>query len=96
MGRKILLKWRNKLEAQKTKKKKKKRGEGRIGKIPEKEFTVMIGNMFQNLEKRMDKMPWSNQEINTINKCIEEIKNKSTKMNNTIMEIKKFSRRKQW
>ena len=55
----------------------------------------MIGKMFQNLEKRMDKMRRSNQQINTITKDIEEIKNKPIKINNTIMKIKKFSRRKQ-
>ena len=48
----------------------------------------MIGRMFQNLEKRMDKMPRSNQQINTITKDTEKKKNESTMMNNTIMEIK--------
>ena len=58
-----------------SEKKKKKE----IGKIPEKEFSVMIGKMFQNLEKIMDKMQRSNQQINTITKDIEEIKNKPKK-----------------
>ena len=43
---------------------------GGIRKIPEKEFKVMIGKMFQNLEKIMDKMAGSNQQINTIIKDI--------------------------
>ena len=48
----------------------------------------MKGKIFQNLANRMDRMPRSSQQINTITKDIEEIKNKPTKMNSTIMEIK--------
>ena len=36
----------------------------------------------------MARMPRSSQQINTITKDIEEIKNKPTKMSSTIMEIK--------
>ena len=46
--------------------------EEEIGKLPEKEFRVMIVKMFQNIENRMQKM----QAINTVNKDLEEIKNK--------------------
>ena len=46
--------------------------EEEIGKLPEKEFRVMIVKMFPNIENRMQKM----QAINTINKDLEEIKNK--------------------
>ena len=54
-----------------------------IGKLPEKEFRVLIVNMIQNLESRMEKME---ESINIFNKDLEEIKNKQT--NNTITEIK--------
>ena len=43
-----------------------------IGKLPEKEFRVLIVNMIQNLENRMEKMQ---ESINTFNKYLEEIKN---------------------
>ena len=46
--------------------------EEEIGKLPEKEFRVMIVKMFQNIENRKQKM----QAINTVNKDLEEIKNK--------------------
>ena len=54
-----------------------------IGKLPEKEFRVLIVNMIQNLESRMEKMQ---ESINIFNKDLEEIKNKQT--NNTITVIK--------
>ena len=54
-----------------------------VGKLPEKEFRVMIVKMIQNLENRMDK-----ESISTFNKDLEEMKNKQTGMNNTIAEIK--------
>ena len=54
-----------------------------IGKLPEKEFRVLIVNMIPNLESRMEKMQ---ESINIFNKDLEEIKNKQT--NNTITEIK--------
>ena len=58
------------------------RNEEEIGKLPEKEFRIMIVNMIKNLENKMDKMQES------INKDLEELKNKHTKTNNTITEIK--------
>ena len=54
--------------------------EGEIGKLPEKEFRIMIVKMIKNLESKMEKMQES------INKDLEELKNKYT--NNTITEIK--------
>ena len=51
-----------------------------IGKLPEKEFVIMIANMIKNLESKMETMQES------INKGLEELKNKHT--NNTITEIK--------
>ena len=54
--------------------------EEEIGKLPEKEFRIMIVKMIKNLENRMEAMQES------INKDLEELKNKYTK--NTITEIK--------
>ena len=56
--------------------------EEEIGKLPEKEFRIMIVRMIKkkNLENKMEKMQES------INKDLEELKNKQT--NNTITEIK--------
>ena len=56
--------------------------EGEIGKLPEKEFRIMIVKMIRNLENKMDKMQES------INKDLEELKNKHIETNNTITEIK--------
>ena len=50
--------------------------EEEIGKLPEKEFRMMIVQIIKNLESRMEKMQKS------INKDLEELKNKHT--NNTI------------
>ena len=47
----------------------------------------MIVKMIKNLEKKMEKMQES------INKDLKELKNKHTETNNTITEIKKYSRR---
>ena len=58
--------------------------EEEIGKLPEKEFRIMIAKMIKNLENRMEKMQES------INKDLEELKNKYTETNNTITEIKIF------
>ena len=44
--------------------------EEKIGKLPEKEFRIMIVKMVKNLENRMGKMQES------INKDVEELKNK--------------------
>jgi len=43
-----------------------------IGKLPEKEFRIMIIKMIQNFKTRMEKMQES------INKVLEDIKNKQT------------------
>ena len=56
--------------------------EEEIGKLLEKEFRIMIVKMSKNLENRMEKI----QE--TINKDLEELKNKHTETNNRITEIK--------
>ena len=55
--------------------------EEEIGKLPEKEFRIMIVKMIKNLESKMEKMQES------INKDLEELKNKPTETNNTITEI---------
>ena len=56
--------------------------EAEIGKLPEKEFRIMIVKMIKNLENKMQKIEES------INKDLEELKNKHTETNNTIAEIK--------
>ena len=56
--------------------------EEKIGKLPEKQFRIMILKMIKNLGNRMEKMQES------INKDLEELKNKQTDTNNTITEIK--------
>ena len=56
--------------------------EEEIGKLPEKEFRIMIIKMIKNLENKMEKMQES------INKDLEELNNKHTETNNTITEIK--------
>ena len=53
--------------------------EEEMGKLPEKEFRIMIVKMIKNLESKMQKMQES------INKDLEELKNKHT--NSTITEI---------
>ena len=63
--------------------------EQEIGKLLEKEFRIMIVKMIQNLENKMEKMSES------INKGLEELKNKHRETKNTITEIKKYSRRNQ-
>ena len=72
--------------------------EEEIGKLPEKEFRIMIVKMIKNLEIKMEKMQES------INKDLEELKNKHTETSNTITEIKntlegiisKISEAEQW
>ena len=54
--------------------------EKEIGKLPEKEFRIMIVKMLKNPEHKMEKMQES------INKDLEGLKSKHT--NNTITEIK--------
>ena len=56
--------------------------EEEIWSLPEKEFSIMIVKIIQNLVNRTEKT----QE--TFNKDLEELKNKQTMMNNTINEIK--------
>ena len=55
--------------------------EEEIGKPPEKEFRMIL-KMIKNLENKMDKMQ------DSINKNLEELKNKHTQTNNTVAEIK--------
>ena len=62
--------------------------EEELGKLPEKEFRIMIVKMIKNLENKMEKMQES------INKDLEELKNKHAEINNTITEIK-YCRRNQ-
>ena len=56
--------------------------EEEIGKLPEKEFRIMIVKRFKILENKMEKMQES------INKDIEELQNKHTETNTIITEIK--------
>ena len=56
--------------------------EEEIGKLPEKESRIMVVKMINNLENKMEKMQES------INKDLEELKNKHIQTNNTISEIK--------
>ena len=53
--------------------------EEEIGELPEKEFRI---KKVKNLENKMEKMQES------INKDLQELKNKHTETNNTITEIK--------
>ena len=59
------------------------KNEEEIGKLPEKEFRIMIVKMIKNLESKMEKMKES------ISKDLEELKNKHAETNNTTTEIKK-------
>ena len=52
------------------------------GKLPEKEFRIIVIKMIKNLENKMEKMQES------INKDLEELTNKHTETNNIITEIK--------
>ena len=56
--------------------------EEEIGKLPEKELRIMIVKMIKNLENKMEKMQES------INKDLQELKNKHTETNNIIVEFK--------
>ena len=58
--------------------------EEEIGELPEKDFRIIIVKMIKNLENKMVKMQES------INKDLEELKNRHTETNNTITEIKNF------
>ena len=54
--------------------------EEEIGKLPEKELRIMIAKMIKNLENKMEKMQES------INKDLEQLKNRHTEISNTITE----------
>ena len=56
--------------------------EEETGKLPEKENRIMIIKVIKNLENKMEKMQES------VNIDLEELKNKHTETNNTIIEIK--------
>ena len=56
--------------------------EEKIGKLTEKEFRIMIVKIIKNLENKMEKMQKS------INKDLEELKNKHTETNNTLLNLK--------
>ena len=56
--------------------------EEEIGKLPKKEFRIMIVKMIKNLESKMEKMQES------INKDLEELNNKYAETNNTTTGIK--------
>ena len=56
--------------------------EQEIGKLPEKDFRIMIVKMIKNLESKMEKMQES------INKDLEELNNKYAETNNTTTGIK--------
>ena len=59
-----------------------KLNEVEIGKLPEKEFRIMIMKMIQDLGKTTEEM----QEMHT--KDLEELKNKKQRLNNTLEGIK--------
>ena len=54
----------------------------------------MIVKMIENLENRMEARIEKMQEM--FNKALEELKNKQWVMNNTITEMKKYTRRNQY
>ena len=56
-----------------------------IGKLPEKEFKIMIVKMIQGLRKRMEAKIEMMQEM--FIKDLEELKNKQTEMNSTLEGI---------
>ena len=56
--------------------------EEEMGKLPEKEFRIMIIKMIKNPENKMEKMQEST------NKDLGELKNKHSETKNTITEVK--------
>ena len=56
--------------------------EEETGKLPEKEFRIMILKMIKNLENKMEKMQES------VNKDLEELKNKHTETNTQLLKLK--------
>jgi len=61
-----------------------------IGNLPEKEFRTVIVKMIQDLGKRMEAKTEKMQEILT--KDLEELKNKKTEVNNTLLLLLLLSR----
>ena len=57
--------------------------EKEIGKLPEKEFRIVIVKMIKNIESKMEKMQES------INKVLEELKNKYAETNQ-LLKLKIF------
>ena len=55
---------------------------GEIGKLPEKEFRIILVKMIRNLENKMEKIQES------INKDLEKLKKKRTETNNITTEIR--------
>ena len=56
--------------------------ENETGKLPEKEFRIMIVNLITNLENKLE------ERQESINKDLEELKNNHAETNNTITKIK--------
>ena len=56
--------------------------EEEIGKLPEKEFRIMTVKMIKNFENKMEKMQES------INKDLEELKNKHTETTTQLLKLK--------
>ena len=56
--------------------------EEEIGKLPEREFRIMIVKLIKNLENKVEKTQAS------INRDLEELMNKRTETNNPVTEIK--------
>ena len=56
--------------------------EEEVGKLPEKEFIIMIIKLIKNLENKMEKMQES------INKDLEELKNKHTETTTQLLKLK--------
>ena len=61
-----------------------------IGKIPEKEFRIMIVKLTQHLGKRMEAKIEKMQEMFT--KDLEDLRNKPTEMNNILVKRKSLRR----
>ena len=57
-----------------------------IGNLPEKEFTIMIVKMIQDLGKRTEAKIEKMQKM--FKKDLKELRNKQTERNNTITEMK--------
>ena len=63
--------------------------EEEIGKLPEKEFQIMIVKMIKNIENKMGKMQES------INRNLEELKINIQRQTIQLLKLKKYSRRNQ-